>query len=683
MLPAFASRGYRGVVAFLIALAGVTAGLAWQLARRVTGRDSAAWFGWAAVVPIADAPAQRLHCLPGRSGRILVLTGVGALVRARDERASGAESARPWFLHGAALALLPWLHTRFALLAGGLGALVMLELARTQESGGQGRGVPRRTRRQRARVGRLLRRDLRSTRSGDSVPGSDLGSTAYIAGGLAGLFFDQLYGLFVYAPVLVAAIAGLAVMPRVNPEFKWLPAELGFVMIPYLLTVTHFAMWWGGFASPARFLVPLVPSLAIPAAAGLGSRRPAGDAHDACCLAWSRRRLIAMAVVFVGGGRLAYFPRDVVYSGVLDWANRAADLQHGLPSFFSRARRGEPGSRFYLEIAIWIAALAVRVAVGARRRSIAAAARTRAAGDRDCARVCGSGHDCGGHCLDDRRRDGRRSGSASRLSCARRARRTRSSRWICRGCAGSRPPSSLTGWLCGSRPSPGAPPAPGRDDRPIFSVPQLPAGDYLVHIDHSGNAGWIMLGVGRDQFSMLTQPASYFEGQVRVRFPVDVRALVVRGDEDARQQVRALTLRPVLILPPGLKAAGDFARHAVRYGAASVYFMDERSFPEPNAFWVGGARESTIVVQPDAPRSSVRVVVRNAPAENEVTLQARSWVGTLHLSPGEERAVDVPLDAARGATAITIASSSGFRPSALDPSNRDSRFLGVLVTLEF
>ena len=52
-----------------------------------------------------------------------------------------------------------------------------------------------------------------------------------------------------------------------------------------------------------------------------------------------------------------------------------------------------------------------------------------------------------------------------------------------------------------------------------------------------------MLGVGRDQFSLLTQPASYFEGQVRVRFPVDVRAIVVRGDEDARQHVRGLTLR--------------------------------------------------------------------------------------------------------------------------------------------
>ena len=677
VLPAFAIAGYRGVVAFLIALAGLTAGLAWRLARRVTGRDSAAWFGWAAVVLSSTLLLNAFTVYPDGPGGFLVLTGVWALVRARDERASGAESARPWLLHGAALAVLPWLHTRFALIAGGLGALVMLELARTKNPAAKGAAflvVPA--------ASALAWVAFFVAIYGVPDPaipyrGSDLGSTAYIAGGLAGLFFDQLYGLFVYAPVLVAAIAGLAVMPRVNPEFKWLPAELGFVMIPYLLTVTHFAMWWGGFTSPARFLVPLLPALAIPAAAAWAAAgRPATRTTLAALLVTTA--LIAMAVVFVGGGRLAYFARDVVYSGVLDWANRAADLQHGLPSFFSRARRGEPGSRFYAEIAIWIAALAsawllVRAAdrtppLSARARlatatvlAFAAAVMiavaivwkiegvtgVEAAAQVDLLRTAGASHKI----------------LALDLSRLRRI-------------TPSELPDRLVVRL---EASPGAPPAPGRDDRPIFSVPQLPAGDYLVHIDHSGNAGWIMLGVGRDQFSLLTQPVSYFEGQVRVRFPVDVRAIVVRGDEDARKHVRGLTLRPVAILTPDLKAAGDFARHAVRYGDASFYFMDDRSFPEPNAFWVGGARESTIVVQPDAPRSSTRLTLRNAPAENDVKLQAGGWAETLHLSSGEERIVNVPLDTARGATAITIASSSGFRPSDSDPSNRDPRFLGVYV----
>ena len=48
--PAFALAGYRGVVVFLLILSATAAALAWELARRVTGRTDAAWFGWAAVV---------------------------------------------------------------------------------------------------------------------------------------------------------------------------------------------------------------------------------------------------------------------------------------------------------------------------------------------------------------------------------------------------------------------------------------------------------------------------------------------------------------------------------------------------------------------------------------------------------------------------------------------------------
>ena len=677
VLPAFAIAGYRGVVLFLIVLAGVTAGHAWRLAKRVSGRDDAAWFGWAAVVLSPTLLLNSFTVYPDGPGGFFVLTGVWALVRARDERASGAESARPWFLHGAALAVLPWLHTRFALLAGGLGALVMLELARTKNPAAKGSAflaVPAAS--ALAWVGFFV---AIYGVPDPAIPyrGSDLGSTAYIAGGIAGLFFDQLYGLLVYAPVLVAAIAGLIVMPRVRPEFKWLPAELVFVMLPYLLTVTHFAMWWGGFTSPARFLVPLVPSLAIPAAvAWTGAARRATRTTIAASLAATA--MIAAAVVLVGGGRLAYSARDVVYSGGLDWANRAADLQHGLPSFFSRARRGAPGSRFYLEIAIWIGALvSAWLLVRAADRSPRLNSRPRlatatvvalavaimaaltivwriegvsgveAAAQVDLLRTVGTSHKF----------------LALDLSRLRRIK-------------ASELPERLIVRLDAS---PSAPPASGRDDRPIFSVPQIPAGDYLVHIDRSGGGGWIMLGIGRDQFSVLTEPASFFDGEVRVRFPVDVRAIVVRGDEDSRQHVRRLTIQPVTILTPEQKAASDYARHAVRYGAATVYFMDDRSFPEPAAFWVGGARDSTIVVQPDAPRSSARLTLRNAPAQNDVTLHAGGWVETLQLVPGEERVIDVPLDAARVATAITITSSSGFRPSATDPSSRDERFLGVYV----
>src|SRR5262249_60060375 len=46
----------------------------------------------------------------------------------------GWRAVRPWALHGLALALLPWLHTRFAVLAATLGGLILVRLARVPDA---------------------------------------------------------------------------------------------------------------------------------------------------------------------------------------------------------------------------------------------------------------------------------------------------------------------------------------------------------------------------------------------------------------------------------------------------------------------------------------------------------------------------------------------------------------------
>jgi hypothetical protein len=160
-----------------------------------------------------------------------------------------------------------------------------------------------------------------------------------------------------------------------------------------------------------------------------------------------------------------------------------------------------------------------------------------------------------------------------------------------------------------------------------------------------------------------------------------VRAIVVRGDEQARRTVRALTIEPVSVLPATSRLATEFARRAVRYGHTSVYFLDERSFPEPEAFWIGGQRNSTVALQPDS-GDSVTLLMRNAPVENQVTLESGAWRDAMSLAPGEERRIQVPVDRSRGAALVTVTTSTGFRPSAVDPKSRDDRFLGVYVKVE-
>jgi hypothetical protein len=160
-----------------------------------------------------------------------------------------------------------------------------------------------------------------------------------------------------------------------------------------------------------------------------------------------------------------------------------------------------------------------------------------------------------------------------------------------------------------------------------------------------------------------------------------VRALMVRGDEDARANVDALVIDPRRIVPPAERVADGFARHAVRYGQNTVFFMDERSYPEPQAFWVGGGRTSEVVLHPDEARATETLLVRNGAAENALLVSVRGWREELRLDPGEERRIHVPLDRSRGATAVRFTTSSGFRPSAVDPTSRDHRFLGVWVRI--
>src|SRR5690606_13341811 len=44
----------------------------------------------------------------------------------------------------------------------------------------------------------------------------------------------------------------------------------------------------------------------------------------------------------------------------------------------------------------------------------------------------------------------------------------------------------------------------GRNDRPLYSIPAIPAGDYEVRPIVNGSDGWVMIGIGRDQFAIQT-----------------------------------------------------------------------------------------------------------------------------------------------------------------------------------
>lgn len=680
--PAFALGGYRAVVVFLLVVTSCGSALAWHLAWLASGRTSAAWFGWAAVTLPATTIFHSFSAYPDGPGSVIALTGVWALLRAEHERHSGAARLRPWVLHGLALALLPWLHSRFALLAGSIGALVLLRLAVTRNPAGKAvafLSVPA--------VSAVCWMLFFYAIYGVADPSAPYGtarefSLGFIPGGLAGLLFDQRFGLIANAPVLAVGFVGLVMMLRMRKRSpivagqtgfadRRLALELLFVMAPYLLTATSYAMWWAGWSAPARFANPAVPILAIPSAvAWNGVQNRGSRAVAAGLLVFTA--FLSWVLVFTDGGRLAYNTRESTALW-LEWASTMAPLADGTPIWF----RGREGA-FALDIAVWAIALTLAWWCARTLAKVGWLA--------DCGRLITATavvHVMAAtiavvvvwriHGVDGLRAAPAELALLRRLAIEPRAlavqvmppRVLTSDRLL-----GMLPIEPVVARSAGGR---------GRTDSTVAVLPAVPAGRYRIRFEGGGASGWLMVGIGQDQFALRSDEVTWPAPVIEIEFPVDVRALIVRGDEGARRAVRRVIVEPLSLVPAGARLTDVVARRAVRYEGVSVFFLDDRSFAEPEAFWVGGSRQSAFVVQPDGPGTSIDLHLRNAPVDNRVTLESGQWREEMTLAPGEERQVRVPLGPGQRAVIVTVTTTAGFRPSASVPDSRDERFLGVWI----
>lgn len=668
--PAFLVGGYGGVVVFLILLASAGAALAWHLAWRVTGRADAAWFGWAAATLSTTSIFHSFTIYPDGPGAVAVMTGIWALLRAADERQSGARRLAPWFWHGLALAILPWMHQRFAALAGCLGALVLLRLARVPNPAGKAvafLSAPAIS--ALAWIGFFIA--IYGTPNPTAPFGNEVRSLGFIPGALTALLLDQRFGLLTYAPVLAFAFGGLGLMLASRGNRR-LAIEILFVLVPYLLVVTDVAMWWGGRSAPARFFTPVLLPLVIPAVYAWASMRT--RTARATALGALAFTVFASAVlVFSEGGRLGFNVRES-YAYWLEWLNGDVDLGRGVPSWW----RDNEGLLFRA-VTVWALALggawaalraleprawlSTRVAFATATAAAYALAAMLAIGT--TWRVAGAD---GRLLLPAQLQALRRLGSEPRLVVVDLAR-------------GARVPRALAASMLRLTPPPatelgGA----GRNDRPLFSVPAIPGGRYRL-VPAGAGGGWVMIGIGRDQFALRSEPLQSPPQAQVFDFPVDVRAIIVRGDEQARRNIRGLTIEPLSVLPPAARLTREYARRAVRYGESTAYFLDDHAFPEPEAFWVGGRRTATFVIQPDGAPAVVSLLVLNAPVANRVLIESGGWRDEADLGPGEEHRIDVPLDTVRHATLVRVTTSAGFRPSEVEAGSRDDRFLGVWIKL--
>src|SRR5439155_9852178 len=158
--------------------------------------------------------------------------------------------------------------------------------------------------------------------------------------------------------------------------------------------------------------------------------------------------------------------------------------------------------------------------------------------------------------------------------------------------------------------------------------------------------------------------------QTTVTIPVALHGMRIDADAPARQAIDRSSFHAIAVQPPRTWLREARPADAVRYGAA-VVFVSGGAYVERAGTWIAGGAEADLFILQDRP-APVHLFVRNAPVENQISLDADGWRQTLALAPREERLLELPAPP----PPIHIASAAGARPVDFVPGSPDRRILG-------
>ncbi len=669
VLPAFWLFGYRGAQAMVLIAAALAGGLIWRVGWRATGSASAAWFAWAAVAGSATAVVQSATVFPDGPAALTVAASVLLLLTLAAPHSTKPVSVAMLVGVSVLLAVLPWLHTRFAVIALGFGLLVAWAILRETAAGPADRlqrlawffAVPTLS-----AIGWFAFFQVIYGTPNPAAPYGDRpeASWTFIPGGVTGILFDQQFGLIAYAPVLAAAAVGLALGRRSPARLvaAWSVAVAGV----YLLVVGTYWMWWAGVpATPARFAAAVLPVFALPLA--LAWARPSVVGRAVLSTALILSLAITALVIGVDRGAIAWNVRGGAALW-LEWLGPVVDLARGWPSFFWRLSPEDLSTEipFFVHVFAW---LAIAAAIGAtgwiavRRMSKPADAAPLVAAWSVALglmamiqvgwwlnRVNGPSPGRSQIALLGGQRAGRQPIRIAALSVARVA--------------------DLAGIL---RIRPNESGAPGS---PVWgSFRALPAGTYELRIvttrPRQGELG-IRIGRAARPWRTLTVLPLSRQAFV-VSLPADISGLTIEPDAGLKEIGGTLELAPLAIR----KDATANALAVMRYAMTDVFFLDQNTFVEEGGFWVQGGQTADVVLAAGAGRAGVSLVLRNGSAPNRVRLQADADTQTIALQPDEERAVTIPVAGPDGVVRLRVTSDAGFRPA--DTAGADRRYLGVRI----
>ena len=145
----------------------------------------------------------------------------------------------------------------------------------------------------------------------------------------------------------------------------------------------------------------------------------------------------------------------------------------------------------------------------------------------------------------------------------------------------------------------------------LATLPFVPAGLYAVWPEIREPGGGLMVSVSDTNLAVAQTGLFGAVHQMLVRLPVDVRSLVIRGDEEAATGLGGVVVQPMEILCRPCRADPGIARRAVAYPQSTVFFLDDAAPAGPASFWIACGHGTRIVVQPSGAARAVTVRTRN------------------------------------------------------------------------
>lgn len=248
------AAGRTGAMAVMIVIGALVVGQMFLLAR-----ESGASVQVSAIIALAlgftlPIAPYALLIFPELPAALALIYALRRLTRQRN-------TVWQWMLTGMAIASMPWLHQRFAPTAAILGVFLVWELWRQRRAeiaaacGIVGLGAAGLV------AYNMWLYDSPLQNRADHAGFS--GFVGTINGGF-GLLLDAQWGLIVNAPIYVLAIAAFPLWFRISRQRAWLALA---AVLPYLLMVGAYRVWWGEWGPAARYLVPVAPLAAATLAA--------------------------------------------------------------------------------------------------------------------------------------------------------------------------------------------------------------------------------------------------------------------------------------------------------------------------------------------------------------------------------------------------------------------------------